>query len=202
MVDELAELIVSVGETKSSKDKYNGAKVGGHTLQKVEGLRAIKKIWDKAIKEIEKGKKEKEKGMKCLRCGGRDFKEYDPCFDSKTGFSSFKVGDRVNLVRDKCGRIEVDCNPFWNGIYGRVGGTVRNIDEGRMFTVKVEWDNGNSNSYDHKELQILTKEEGEMSGTIVEEGIEEIELEDRIVTEGLDPDKIGLRKKRESEVEV
>ena len=105
MVDELAELIVSVGETKSSKDKYNGAKVGGHTLQKVEGLRAIKKIWDKAIKEIEKGKKEKEKGMKCLRCGGRDFKEYDLwdyesgkaltnycckkcdlCFDSKTGF--------------------------------------------------------------------------------------------------------------------
>ena len=36
---------------------------------------------------------------------------------------------------------------------------------------------------------------------IIEEKIEVIELEDRIVTEGLDPDKIGLRKKREEEKE-
>ena len=69
----------------------------------------------------------------------------------------FKVGDRVEIAEGSqyYGREPSSNNP------SKCAGTVRRIvsDDSGILPVKVNWDNGTSNGYNHSDLK-LTKEKG------------------------------------------
>ena len=63
----------------------------------------------------------------------------------------FKIGDRVKYVSRSYG--DGPSNPLWGGIYGEILGTIVNIVNTRgSLPLKVNWDNGNHNGYDEKDL--------------------------------------------------
>ena len=69
----------------------------------------------------------------------------------------FKVGSRVKYVSGKY--IDVDWNPLWGGKCGKILGTIVRIsaaeDQHSMLDVYVEWDNGQSNSYKRRDLELI-----------------------------------------------
>jgi len=62
----------------------------------------------------------------------------------------FKIGDRVKYTSNNHG--DRESNPLWGGDYGKVKGTITDID-----SIRVKWDNGNSNSYSADDLELIKK---------------------------------------------
>lgn len=67
----------------------------------------------------------------------------------------FKVRDRVILITGKHGK--ANKNPVWGSKYQCVG-TVASSQQkfATLFPLRVDWDNGLSNAYDHPDLAIST----------------------------------------------
>jgi len=64
----------------------------------------------------------------------------------------FKIGDRVKLISSNWGDTSV--NPRWGGAHGKIGGTIV-LYEGKCLETRVKWDNGEKNSYDFSDLQLI-----------------------------------------------
>ena len=68
-----------------------------------------------------------------------------------TTIMKFKISDKVRLATKRYGDCEED--PLWGGSYGKISGTVYKIEEVNTHIARVEWTNGNRNSYEEKDLK-------------------------------------------------
>jgi len=68
--------------------------------------------------------------------------------------NTFKIGDRVKYTSAKYG--DSECNPLWNGKYGRIIGTVCHTN-GLPCWVNVNWSNGIKNDYEPQSLEIVNE---------------------------------------------
>ena len=68
--------------------------------------------------------------------------------------NKIKIGDRVKYIDNEF--VESECNPLWNGKYGKIVGTVYVLHKGIM-DVRVEWDNKETNSYYYHNLDFHVK---------------------------------------------
>lgn len=66
----------------------------------------------------------------------------------------FKVGDKVKYTSDNFG--DYDRNPLWGGLYGKLVGIITNHSDGWY---DVSWDNGETNSYNEEDLELVKKAE-------------------------------------------
>jgi hypothetical protein len=72
----------------------------------------------------------------------------------------FKIGDRVKLISTKWG--DKINNPVWDGKHGRVEGKVAEVSNPSSSNpYLVRWDNGEENSYDKGDLELITEEKME-----------------------------------------
>ena len=60
-----------------------------------------------------------------------------------------KVGDRVRLIVSFY--MDNSSNPIWEGKYGKIIGTVRNISCDPL-PIRVDWDNCETNYYNEQDL--------------------------------------------------
>ena len=66
----------------------------------------------------------------------------------------FEAGDKVKLITNIHG--DHSSNPVWRGNYGEVPGTIRVVDTtNSTFNLSVLWDNGERNSYNCEDLELL-----------------------------------------------
>jgi preprotein translocase subunit YajC len=68
----------------------------------------------------------------------------------------FKVGDRVKLVAKKY--IDSPKNPLWGSRHGKIVGTITKVLDTTL-SIKVNWDNGEENYYDEKDLELIIEDE-------------------------------------------
>ena len=64
----------------------------------------------------------------------------------------FNVGNRVKYISRRHG--DSLSNPLWGGRHGKVMGTVVNDNYGGSLPYRVLWDNGHSNGYGERDLEI------------------------------------------------
>ncbi len=70
----------------------------------------------------------------------------------------FSVGDRVILTTDGYGRSEI--NPCWGSMYECAGTVEKILKVGdSLIPIRVQWDNGYFNSYNHSDLTPFGAEE-------------------------------------------
>lgn len=63
----------------------------------------------------------------------------------------FEKGDRVKLVRPRSGLHDSKDDPYWDGKYGRIVGTIDEISSCPF----VKWDNLSRSAYHETELELL-----------------------------------------------
>lgn len=67
----------------------------------------------------------------------------------------FKAGDRVTLTAERHGQSYK--NPVWGSRYQCVGTVASSKSSfASLFPLRVNWDNGRSNAYDHPDLALST----------------------------------------------
>lgn len=64
----------------------------------------------------------------------------------------FNVGDRVKYISGNHG--DSAWNPLWGGAQGKMQGTVTEVDS--PFPIRVDWKNGEYNTYNVNDLEKLT----------------------------------------------
>ena len=68
--------------------------------------------------------------------------------------NKFKIGDRVKYIGSEFG--DSKWNPLWDGKCGKIVGIVYEMHKGSM-DVRIEWDNGEENSYYYHNLEFHVK---------------------------------------------
>ncbi len=69
-----------------------------------------------------------------------------------------KQGDRVKLISIYHG--DNEWNPVWGSKQGKILGTAFNYNDGgynSSYTFSVDWDNGKSNNYRSRDLELYTQ---------------------------------------------
>ncbi len=92
----------------------------------------------------------------------------------------FKIGDRIKLLPNEYSYSDNDEDPIWDGVCGKIIGTIKSIET--VYTdeyeeeideedidnydsltciqyIKVKWDNGHTNRYVENELEYVEKKE-------------------------------------------